>query len=141
MVHILRDYHRRFNMKNFCTKLPRITYINHEQIKPVCGTNCCIIGFSAHVFPNTSIAEQAYTTDWYLGLSKKLFGCSKHDHEWAFLFGSGWPNNRLETAARILHFLKHGLPSDWAYNYYLKFHDQDATRADYITALNKYIIN
>ena len=70
----------------------------NEVNTPVCGTSCCILGFSPSIPGLAAIEDDLYTDGMnYLGYSERLFPYfAVQDDNWYFLFGPD-NNNCIES--------------------------------------------
>lgn len=138
-IRVLRDTRRKFNMKNFAIWGERKDYVDFDQVKPECGTSCCIIGFACAEF--LEVIQTIFpTSKHFVAASEDLFGIDSLHKEWFFLFRSQWPNCRLEAAARVLHFLEGGKVPE-ADRELQSYHIPGTTKQDYIQLLHKFVLS
>lgn len=101
---------KKLNMEVFCSNSD-LGQVSPEQAE--CGTNLCILGFAALLFPNiVKESDTIYPWNRWTAFSTALVG-SIHDDEWAFLFEKFWPNKVESAARRILYYLTEGMPPEF----------------------------
>lgn len=75
-----------------------------------CGTSGCFVGHGPYA------GVEKLENETWVEYGQKSFGITISSAEWAYLFSSYWcqiDNTAQGAAIRVLHFLTHGLPTDW----------------------------